>query len=49
MTVDHERQPLLRQVKSRDEIYDDVVLPEEWSLLYKWGLVSLLAFTAFTV
>jgi hypothetical protein len=49
MTVDHERQPLLRQVKSRDEVYDDVVLPEEWSLAYKWGLVALLAFTAFTV
>jgi hypothetical protein len=49
MTVDHERQPLLHQVKSRDEVYDDVVLPEEWSLAYRWGLVALLAFTAFTV
>ena len=48
MTVD-ERQPLLRQVKSREEVYDDVVLPEEWSFAYKWGLVALLAFTAFTV
>ena len=48
MTVD-ERQPLLRQVKSREEVYDDVVLPEQWSFAYKWGLVALLAFTAFTV
>jgi hypothetical protein len=48
MTVD-ERQPLLHQVKSRDEAYGNVVLPEEWSLAYRWGLVTLLAFTAFTV
>ena len=48
MTV-NERQPLLRQVKSREEVYDDVVFPEEWSFAYKWVLVALLAFTAFTV
>ena len=48
MTVD-ERQPLLRQVKSREEAYDEIVLPEDWSLAYRWGLVALLAFTAFTV
>lgn len=49
MTVDGERQPLLRQVKSREDVYDDVVLPERWSFAYKWGVVALLAFTAFTV
>jgi len=48
MTVD-ERSPLLRQVKSREDVYDDADLPEDWSLAYKWGIVALLAFMAFTV
>lgn len=48
MTAD-ERQPLLRQVKSREDVYDEVDLPEDWGLAYKWGIVALLAFMAFTV
>lgn len=48
MTAD-ERQPLLRQVKSREDVYDDIDLPEDWSLAYKWGIVALLAFMAFAV
>lgn len=44
-----ERQPLLRQVKSREDVYEDVQLPEEWGFAYKWGIVALLAFMAFTV
>jgi len=48
MAVD-ERQPLLHQVKSREDVYDEVDLPEDWCLAYKWGIVALLAFMAFTV
>lgn len=48
MAVD-ERQPLLHQVKSREDVYDEPDLPEDWSLAYKWGIVALLAFMAFTV
>jgi len=48
MAVD-ERQPLLHQVKSREDVYDEVDLPEDWCLAYKWGIVALLASMAFTV
>jgi hypothetical protein len=51
MTVDErERQPLLlQQVKSREDVYQDADLPEDWCFAYKWGIVALLAFMAFTV
>jgi pyridoxine/pyridoxamine 5'-phosphate oxidase len=50
MTVDErERQPLLQQVKSRENVYQDADLPEDWCFAYKWGIVALLAFMAFTV
>jgi hypothetical protein len=49
MTVDAERQPLLQQVKSREDVYEDADLPEDWCFAYKWGVVALLAFMAFTV
>lgn len=48
MTVD-ERQPLLQQVKSREDVYENADLPEDWCFAYKWGIVALLAFMAFTV
>ena len=49
MTVDAERQLLLQQVKSREDVYEDADLPEDWCFAYKWGVVALLAFMAFTV
>lgn len=43
-----ERQPLLSLTKSNDPAIKHH-LPQHWSLAYRWGIVGLLAFMAFTV
>lgn len=48
--TEDETQPLLRPVKdSRNDATHNPDLPENWSLLYRWSIVALLAFLAFTV
>lgn len=46
--MEGERQPLLRLTKSNDPAIKHH-LPQHWSLAYRWGIVGLLAFMAFTV
>jgi len=43
-----ERQPLLKPTKSNDPAIMHH-LPQHWNLGYRWGIVGLLAFMAFTV
>jgi len=49
-TTADETQPLLRPIKDgEDNVTPNPNLPENWSLLYRWSIVALLAFLAFTV
>jgi hypothetical protein len=58
MAATDEEQPLLRQLTKDDVEHDEVILdfepldpedPRNWSEAFKWCMVLLLAFMAFTV
>ena len=44
-----ERQPLLRTSSNLADDKADIELPQQWSSVYRWSIIALLAFQAFVV